>query len=59
MIDPETAIGEVHLTISDLDRSLRFYQNQLGFTVHTRTDRIARLGAGGSDLLLLPAVRSC
>lgn len=53
MIDPQTAIGEVHLTISDLDRSLRFYQNQLGFSVHTRTDRIARLGAGGSDLLVL------
>ena len=53
MIDPQTAIGEVHLTISDLDRSLRFYQNQLGFTVHTRTDRIARLGAGGAGLLVL------
>ena len=53
MIDPQTAIGEVHLTISDLDRSLRFYQNQLGFTVHNRTDRIARLGAGGADLLVL------
>jgi catechol 2,3-dioxygenase len=59
VIDPQTAIGEVHLTISDLDRSLRFYQNQLGSTVHTRTDRIARLGAGGSDLLVLSAMRSC
>ena len=38
MIDPQTAIGEVHLTIPDLDRSLRFYQNQLGFTIRTRTD---------------------
>ena len=53
MIDPQTAIGEVHLTISDLDRSLRFYQNQLGFTLHARIDRIARLGAGGADLLVL------
>jgi catechol 2,3-dioxygenase len=53
VIDPHTAVGEVHLTISDLDRSLRFYQNQLGFTVHTRRDRIARLGAGGADLLVL------
>jgi catechol 2,3-dioxygenase len=53
VIDPQTAIGEVHLTISDLDRSLRFYQNQLGFTLHNRTDRIARLGAGGADLLVL------
>ena len=53
MIDPQTAIGEVHLTILDLDRSLRFYQRQLGFTVHQRTDRGARLGAGGPDLLVL------
>jgi len=53
VIDPHTAIGEVHLTISDLDRSLPFYQNQLGFTVHQRSDRTARLGAGGADLLVL------
>jgi catechol-2,3-dioxygenase len=36
VIDPRAAIGEVHLTISDLDRSLRFYQTHLGFTVHQR-----------------------
>jgi catechol 2,3-dioxygenase len=53
VIDPQTVIGEVHLTISDLDRSLRFYQQQLGFIIHHRSDRIARIGAGGSDLLVL------
>jgi catechol 2,3-dioxygenase len=53
VIDPRAAIGEVHLTISDLDRSLRFYQSQLGFTVHQRGDETARLGAGGRDLLVL------
>ncbi len=53
MIDPHAAIGEVHLTISDLDRSLRFYQTHLGFTVHQRGDATARLGAGGADLLVL------
>ena len=53
MIDPHAAIGEVHLTISDLDRSLQFYQAHLGFTVHQRGDGIARLGAGGPDLLVL------
>jgi len=53
VIDPHTVIDEVHLTISDLDRSLRFYQSQLGFTVHQRSDRTARLGAGGADLLVL------
>jgi catechol 2,3-dioxygenase len=53
VIDPRAAIGEVHLTISDLDRSLRFYQTHLGFTVHQRGDGKARLGAGGPDLLVL------
>jgi catechol 2,3-dioxygenase len=53
VIDPRAAIGEVHLTISDLDRSLRFYQTHLGFTVHQRDDAKARLGADGLDLLVL------
>jgi catechol 2,3-dioxygenase len=53
VIDPGAAIGEVHLTISDLDRSLRFYQTHLGFTVHQRGDETARLGADGQDLLVL------
>jgi catechol 2,3-dioxygenase len=53
VIDPGAVIGEVHLTISDLDRSLRFYQTHLGFTVHQRGDDTARLGAGGQDLLVL------
>jgi catechol 2,3-dioxygenase len=53
VIDPHAAIGEVYLTISDLDRSLQFYQTNLGFTVHQRGDETARLGAGGPDLLVL------
>ena len=53
MIDPRTRIGAVHLTISDLRRSVRFYESHLGFTVHRRDDRTAWLGAGGADLLVL------
>jgi catechol 2,3-dioxygenase len=53
VIDSHAAIGEVHLTISDLDRSLRFYQTHLGLTLHQRDDGKARLGAGGRDLLVL------
>ena len=52
-IDPSTRVGDVHLTISDLSRSVRFYESHLGFTVHRRDDRTAWLGAGGSDLLVL------
>jgi catechol 2,3-dioxygenase len=52
-IDPGTAIAAVHLTISDLRRSVRFYETHLGFTVHRRDDRSAWLGAGAADLLIL------
>ena len=53
IIDPATSVGGVHLTISDLTRSVRFYESHLGFLVHRRDDRTAWLGAGGPDLLVL------
>jgi catechol 2,3-dioxygenase len=52
-IDPATRIAEVHLTISDLDRSTAFYTDRLGFRVRQRDKHVARLGAGGPDLLVL------
>ena len=53
MIDPGASIGAVHLTIADLDRSVRFYETHLGFITHHRDAPTARLGAGGADLLVL------
>jgi catechol 2,3-dioxygenase len=53
VIDPGTHIGAVHLTISDLRRSVLFYEAHLGLVVHRRDDRTAWLGAGGPDLLIL------
>ena len=52
-IHPETGIGAVHLTIANLDRSLRFYIDRLGFQLHARQEGRAALGAGGHDLLVL------
>jgi catechol 2,3-dioxygenase len=46
-------MGEVHLTVADLDRSLRYYEDAIGLRVHGREDGTARLGAGGEDLLVL------
>jgi catechol 2,3-dioxygenase len=53
VIDPATHIGAVHLTIGELDRSIRFYQSHLGFALHRRDGATARLGAGGADLVAL------
>ena len=48
-----TTVGPVSLTVGDLSRSLAFYTERLGFRVHAEADNSARLGAGGSDLLIL------
>jgi catechol 2,3-dioxygenase len=45
-IDPGLTIGTVSLTVSDLERSTEFYRDALGFQVHSRDERSARLGAG-------------
>jgi catechol 2,3-dioxygenase len=52
-IHPDTRLGYVHLTVTDLDRSLAFYQQMLGFQLHRREGARAHLGAGGPDILLL------
>jgi catechol 2,3-dioxygenase len=52
-VDPSAHIGAVHLTISNLDRSVGFYESRLGFAVHRRENGTAHLGAGGADLLVL------
>ena len=47
-IDPRTRIGHVHLTVSDLERSLAFYRDALSFEVTARYGPDAVfLSAGG------------
>jgi catechol 2,3-dioxygenase len=47
-IDPQVNIGHVHLKVSDIDRSLAFYRDVLGFDVTQRLgDEAAFLSAGG------------
>ncbi len=51
---PDTArLGAVHLTVTDLDRSVAFYQDAIGLRLHRREDPVAAMGAGGEDLLVL------
>jgi catechol 2,3-dioxygenase len=52
-IDSRTTIGPVSLTISNLERSVSFYESHLGFAVQRRDERTVWLGAGGPDLLVL------
>lgn len=52
-LHPDTRVGYAHLTIPDMKRSLAFYQNVLGMQVHHIEKKVAHLGAGGDDLLLL------
>src|SRR3954469_23127612 len=46
-------LGAVHLTVTDLDRSVAFYQEAIGLRLHRREDPVATMGAGGEDLLVL------
>jgi catechol 2,3-dioxygenase len=47
-LDAGTDIGHVHLKVSDLDRSLAFYQGVLGFELTGRLgDQAAFVSAGG------------
>jgi catechol 2,3-dioxygenase len=52
-IAAETRMGAVHLTVSDLARSLDYYEGVVGLQVHGRENGNARLGTGGEDLLVL------
>jgi catechol 2,3-dioxygenase len=53
-------LGPLHLTVTDLDRSVAFYQDPIGLRLHSREDPLATMGTGGDDLLVLheePAAR--
>jgi len=48
-----TRLGAVHLTVTDLDRSVAFYQDAIGLRLHRREDPVAAMGTGGEDLVVL------
>ncbi|MFP5364986.1 MAG: VOC family protein [Thermoleophilia bacterium] len=51
---PDTLrLGPVHLTVSQLDGSIAFYERALGLRLHDRDGEVATMGAGADDLLVL------
>jgi len=46
-------LGAVHITVSDLERSIDFYERAIGLRLHRREDGTVALGAGGDDVLVL------
>ena len=52
-IPPETTVGAVHLTVSDLARSLDYYRSAIGLRVLEEGAGRASLGTNGRELLAL------
>jgi catechol 2,3-dioxygenase len=52
-ISPLTRLGAVHLTVSDLERSVSYYRAAIGLDLLGNRDDRASLGAGGRELLVL------
>ncbi|HEX8036744.1 MAG TPA: VOC family protein [Ktedonobacterales bacterium] len=52
-LDPATRVGLLSLAVANLERSVIFYRDALGFAVLERGDSQATLGAGDTPLLLL------
>jgi catechol 2,3-dioxygenase len=49
---PNTFVAEVNLKIADIERSLAFYQEVIGFQILERTEKKAKLTANGKTALL-------
>jgi catechol 2,3-dioxygenase len=56
IIDPATTIGLVTLSVADLERSLAYYQHNIGLAVLSRDADTATLGVGAAPLLQLHGI---
>jgi catechol 2,3-dioxygenase len=53
VLPPTLHLGAVHLTVTDLDRSIAFYEDAVGLQLHRREDSVAAMGVGEKDLIVL------
>ena len=52
-IAASTSLGSVHLTVADLDRSIAYYEREIGLEPLERSGGVVALGVGGRELLEL------
>ena len=52
-LPPATHVGRVRIQVADLDRSISYYEQVIGFRVLERSGSVARLGPQGDDATLL------
>ena len=53
MLPATLRLGAVHLTVSDLDRSVAFYEDAIGLSLQRRDDGVTAMGVGKENLLVL------
>ena len=56
-LPPATHVGLVRIQVADLDRSIAYYEEVIGFRVLERADGVARLGPNGADVGALEIAR--
>jgi catechol 2,3-dioxygenase len=49
----DTRLGAAHLIVTDLDRSIAYYEQAIGLQLHRREGTVAALGTGAEDVLVL------
>ncbi len=52
-IPETTTLGSVHLTVSDLDRSVGYYGSSLGLSVRSHDEHVVSLGTEADEILVL------
>jgi catechol 2,3-dioxygenase len=53
LLPDQLRLGATHLRVSDLDRSIPFYENVIGLQLREREGDAASFGVGGEDLIVL------
>jgi catechol 2,3-dioxygenase len=53
LLPDDLRLGEVHLTVRDLDRAVAWYQQSLGLRVHRHEADVAELGDGNETTVVL------